>query len=146
MVRPDKVYLIVREVLCRAQFRTRGSKLILYEGSFKKGLRRWGHTIGLEPRAHLGLGILVPYISPPLIHTQLLERIKEPAEPFGLKSPMARDSCGYGFSLMLLKRSVVPRRQVQLSLMPDGSRTEVVRVSIIFGICKVVHESRPFIA
>ena len=61
MVHPDKVYLIVREVLCQAQFRTRGPKFVLYEGSFKKGLGRWGRTIGPEPKAHLGLGILVSY-------------------------------------------------------------------------------------
>ena len=98
----DRVYMIVREVLCRAQLRIRGPKLVLYEGSFKKGLGQWGRSIGHEPRAHMGLGISVPYISPPLIHTRLPGRIKEPAEPFGLGSPMAWDSCGYGFSLMLI--------------------------------------------
>ena len=45
-----------------------------------------------------------------------------------------------------LKRRAVPERQVQLSLLPDGLRTEVARVSVIFGIRKVVRESRPFIA
>ena len=32
----------------------------------------------------MGLGISVPYISPPLIHTRLPGRIKELAEPFDL--------------------------------------------------------------
>ena len=57
----DRVYMIVWEVLCRAQLRIRGPKLVLYEDSFKKGLGRWGHSIGPEPRAHMGLGISVPY-------------------------------------------------------------------------------------
>ena len=109
MVRPDKVYLIAQEILCRAQFRIWGPKLVLYEGSFKKGLGRWGHTIGLEIRAHLGRGILVSYISPPLLHIWLPGRIKEPAEPFGLDSPMVRDSCGYGFSLMLFSKYMLFR-------------------------------------
>ena len=40
--------------------------------------------LGLGPRAFMGLGILVPYISPPLIHTRLPGRIKELAEPLDL--------------------------------------------------------------
>ena len=40
--------------------------------------------LGLGPRAYMGLGISVPYISPPLIHTWLLGRIKELVEPFDL--------------------------------------------------------------
>ena len=40
--------------------------------------------LGLGPRAYMGLGISVPYISPPLIHTRLPGRIKELAEPFDL--------------------------------------------------------------
>ena len=89
MTCPDRVYMIVREVLCRAQLRIRGPKLVLYEGSFNKGLGRWGRSIGPKPRAHMGLWISVPYISPPLIHTRLPGRIKEPGVPFGLGSPMA---------------------------------------------------------
>ena len=46
----------------------------------------------------------------------------------------------------LLKRRAVPKRQVQLSLLPDGSRTEAARVSVTFGIRRVVRESCPFIA
>ena len=38
--------------------------------------------LGLGPRAYMSLGISVPYISPPLIHTRLPGRIKELAEPF----------------------------------------------------------------
>ena len=40
--------------------------------------------LGLSPRAYMGLGISVPYISPPLIHSRLPIRIKELAEPFDL--------------------------------------------------------------
>ena len=40
--------------------------------------------LGLGPRAYMGLEISMPYISPPLIHTQLPRRIRELAEPFDL--------------------------------------------------------------
>ena len=40
-------------------------------------------------QAHMGLGISVPYISPPLIHTRLPGRIKELAELFDLGDLMA---------------------------------------------------------
>ena len=109
MICPDKVHMIVREVLCRAHLRIRGPKLVLYEGSFKKGLGRCGRSIGPEPRAHMGLGILVPYIRPPLFHTWLPGRIKDTVEPFDLESPMARDPCGYGFPLMLILKDVLFR-------------------------------------
>ena len=36
-----------------------------------------GHTVELEPKAQMGLGTTVSYISPPLIHAQLSGRIKE---------------------------------------------------------------------
>ena len=58
----DRFYIIVWEVLCRALLRIWGPKLVLYEGS-KKGLGRWGRSIGPEPRAHMGLGISEPYSS-----------------------------------------------------------------------------------
>ena len=103
----DRVYRIVREVLCRVHLWIRGPKLFFYEGSFKKDLGRWGRSIGPVPRAHMGLGISMPDISPPLIHTRLPGRIKEPAEPFGPGSPMAWDSCGYGFSLMLISKDAL---------------------------------------
>ena len=35
--------------------------LFLHESSFKKGLGQWGRSIGPGPRAHMGLGISVPY-------------------------------------------------------------------------------------
>ena len=76
---------VCSESLCRTHLRIRGPKLVSYEGSFKKGLGQWGHSIGLGPRAHMSLGISVPYISPPLIHTWLSGRIKELTEPFGLE-------------------------------------------------------------
>ena len=76
--------MFVRESLSRTHIRIQGPKFVLYEGSFKKGLGQWGYSIGPGPRAHMSLGISVPYISPPLIHTRLPGRIKELAEPFGL--------------------------------------------------------------
>ena len=57
MTCPDRVYTIVWEVSCRAQLRIRGLELVLYEGSFKKGLGRWGRSIGLKPRAYMGLDL-----------------------------------------------------------------------------------------
>ena len=36
-----------------------------------------GHTVELEPKAQMGLGTTVSYISPPLIQAQLSGRIKE---------------------------------------------------------------------
>ena len=61
MVRLDKISLTIREVLCQAEFRSRGLKLVFFEGSFKQSLGRWGRAIGPEPRAHLGLGTSVLY-------------------------------------------------------------------------------------
>ena len=52
--------------------------------------------LGLGPRAYMGLGISVPYISPPLIHTRLPGRIKELVEPFDLE-----DFYGLGIVVMV---------------------------------------------
>ena len=95
--------------------------MFLHEGSFKKGLGQWGRSIGPRPRAHMGLGISVPYISPPLIHTRLSGRIKELAESFDLGDLMAWDSWLWFLINAHLKRRAVSRHQVQLSLLPDGS-------------------------
>ena len=89
MICPDRVRMFVRESLCRTLLRIRDPKLVLPEGNFKKGSGQWDRSIGPGPRAHMGLGISVPYISPPLIHTQLPGRIKELAEPFDLGDLMA---------------------------------------------------------
>ena len=40
--------------------------------------------LGLGPRAFMGLGVSVPYISPPLIHARLPGGIKELVEPLDL--------------------------------------------------------------
>ena len=69
----------------------------------------------------MGLGISVPYISPPLIHARLSGRIKELAEAFDLGDFMAWDSWLRFLINAHLKRRVVSWRQVQLSLLPDGS-------------------------
>ena len=52
--------------------------------------------LGLGPRAYMGLGISVPYISPSLIHTRLPGKIKELAEPFDLG-----DFYGLGIMVMV---------------------------------------------
>ena len=62
MIFPDTVHMLVRESLCRTLLRIQGPKLFfLHEGSFKKGLGQWGRSVGPGPRAHMGLGILVPW-------------------------------------------------------------------------------------
>ena len=68
----------------------------------------------------MGLGISVPYISPPLIHTRLPGRIKELAELFDLGDLMAWNSWLWFLINAHLKRRAVSRRQVQLPLLPDG--------------------------
>ena len=118
---PDRVHMFVRERLCRTLLRIRGPKLVLHEGSFKKGSGQWGCSIGPGPTVHMGLGISVPYISPPLIHTRLPGRIKELAKPFDLGGFWAWDSWLWLPINAHLKRRVVSWRQVQLSLLPDGS-------------------------
>ena len=86
MIFPDTVRTLVRESLCRALIRIQGPKLVFTLRQIQEGLRAMGlFLFGLGPRAHMGLGILVPYISPPLIHTRLPGRIKELAEPFDLE-------------------------------------------------------------
>ena len=102
--------MFVRESLCRTHIRIRGPKFVLYEGSFKKGLGQWGHSIGHGPRAHMSLGISVLYISPLLIHTQLPGRIKELAEPFRLGGFWAWDSWLWLLINAHLKRCAVSRR------------------------------------
>ena len=44
---------------------SRPKTCFLHEGSFKKGLGQWGRSVGPGPRAHIGLGISVPYNSNP---------------------------------------------------------------------------------
>ena len=61
MICPDRVRMFVRESLCRTLLRIRDPKLVLPEGNFKKGSGQWGRSIGPGPRAHMGLGISVPY-------------------------------------------------------------------------------------
>ena len=58
---PDMVHMFVRERLCRTLLRIRGPKLVLHEGSFKKGSGQWGCSIGPGPTVHMGLRISVPY-------------------------------------------------------------------------------------
>ena len=51
--------------------------LVVCEGRVK-GIESVGRVAGPESKAQLGSGTSVPYNSPPLIHAQLLGRIKEP--------------------------------------------------------------------
>ena len=85
MIYPDTVNTLVRESICRAHIRIQGLKLVFTLMQIQEGLRAMGlFLLGLGPRAYMGLGISVPYISPPLIHTRLPGRIKELAEPLDL--------------------------------------------------------------
>ena len=85
MIFPDTVHTLVRESLCRALIRIQGLKLVFTLRQIQEGLRAMGlFPLGLGPRTYMGLGISVPYISPPLIHTRFPGRIKELAEPFDL--------------------------------------------------------------
>ena len=95
--------------LWRALVRGRDLKLVVYEGSLKQRFEKWGRAIGPEPKAQLGLGTSVPYISPPLIHVRLSRRIKEPTRHSCFESPTARDSYGYGFPLMLFSKDALFR-------------------------------------
>ena len=63
----------------------KAQNLVFALRQIQEGLRAIGlFPLGLGPRAYMGLGISVPYISPPSIHTQLSGRIKEMAEPLDL--------------------------------------------------------------
>ena len=85
MIYPDTVNTLVRESLCRAHIKIQGPKLVFALRQIQERLRAMGlFPLGLGPRAYMGLGISVPYISPPLIHTRLPGRIKELAEPLDL--------------------------------------------------------------
>ena len=89
----------------------------------------------------------MPYISPPFDSYPAAGKDHGVDQAFWFQK-------SYGQGLMwlwllmnaLLKRRAIPGRQVQLSLLPDGSWTEAARVSIIFGIRRVFRESCPFIA
>ena len=64
MICPDRIHIFVQESLCQTHLRIRGPKLALYEGSFKKGLGRWGLSIGSQAQG--------PYRSWDLDAVQLL--------------------------------------------------------------------------
>ena len=59
-----------------------------------------GHTAGSEFKAQMDLGTMVPYICPPLIHAQLLGRIKKPKRHSHLRRLTGGDLGGYGNPLM----------------------------------------------
>ena len=85
MICPDTVNTLVWESICQAHIRIQGPNLVFALRQIQEGLRAMGlFPLGLGPRAYMGLGISVPYISPPLIHTRLPGRIKELVEPFDL--------------------------------------------------------------
>ena len=110
-------------------------KIIVYKGSLKQRFEKWGRAIGPEPRVQLGLGTSVLYISPPLIHAQLLGRIKEPTRPFCFKSSTAKDSCGYDFPLMLFSKDALfrsARFSCHHCLMVRELKRRVCRLSLAF--------------
>ena len=74
-------------------------KLAVYEGSLKQRFEKWVRTIGS--------GYLGAVYQPPLIHAQLPGRIKEPIRPSCFESPITRDSCSYGFPLMLFSKDAL---------------------------------------
>ena len=110
-------------------------KLAVYEGSLKQRFEKWGRAIGPEPRAQLGLGTSVLYISPPLIHVRLPGRIKEPIRPSCFESPTARDSCGYGFPLILFSKGTLfqsTKFSCHYCLMVRESKRRACRLSLAF--------------
>ena len=64
MIYPDMVNTLVRESICRAHIRIQGPKLVFALRQIQEGLRAMRlFPLGLGPRAYMGLGISVPYIS-----------------------------------------------------------------------------------
>ena len=143
---PDTVHMPVPGSLSRTPLRIQGPKLIFVFRQFQEGPRATGPFHWAWPRTYVGLGISVPYISLPLIHTRLPGRIKELVEPFDLGDLIAWDPRLWFLINVHLKRRAVSRRQVQLPLLPSGSWTEAARRLVTFGIRRAVRKSCPFIA
>ena len=106
--------MFVRESLCRTHIRIRGPKFVLYEGNFKKGLGQWGRSIGPGPRAHMSLGISVPYISPPPWFIPGCREESRSWPSLSISEVFGPGTRGYGFPLMLISKDV-PFRDVRYS-------------------------------
>ena len=61
MIFPDTVHMLVWKAYAEHFSGFKAQNLFLHEGSFKKGLGQWSCSVGPGPRAHMGLGISVPY-------------------------------------------------------------------------------------
>ena len=86
-INPDTVNKLVRGTYAEHTSEHKAQNCLFALRQIQEGLRAMGLFLlglGLGLRAFMGLGISVPYISPPLIHTRLLGRIKELAEPLDL--------------------------------------------------------------
>ena len=103
----------VRGNLSRTPLRIQGPKLVFALRQFQEGPREPGVFRWAWPRTYIGLGISMPYISPPLIRTRLPGGIKELVEPFDIGDLIAL-ARGYGFSLMFILKDA-PSRGVRYS-------------------------------
>ena len=84
-INPDTVNKLVRGTYAEHTSERKAQNCFFALRQIQEGLRAMGlFLLGLSPKAFMGLGISVPYISPPLIHTRLPGRIKELAEPLDL--------------------------------------------------------------
>ena len=97
-INPDTVNKLVRGTYAEHTSEHKAQNCLFALRQIQEGLRAMGlFLLGLSPKAFMGLGISVPYISPPLIHTRLPGRIKELAEPLDLG-----DCYGLGIVVMAL--------------------------------------------
>ena len=72
-INPDTVNKLVRGTYAEHTSEHKAQNCLFVLRQIQEGLRAMGlFLLGLGPRAFMGLGISVPYISPPLIHTRLL--------------------------------------------------------------------------
>ena len=78
-------------------------------GFWVKEIGVMGHAAGSEFKAHMDLGTLVPYISPPLIHARLLERIKESKSHLHLRRSTGGNLGGFRNPLMRFSKGALFR-------------------------------------
>ena len=109
----DTVHMPVRGSLSRTPLRIRGPKFVFALRQFQEGPKATRVFCWARPRTYIGLGISVPYISPPLYSYPIPGGIKELVEPFDLGDLIAL-ARGYGFSLMFISKDA-PSRGVKYS-------------------------------
>ena len=84
-INPDTVNKFVQGTYAEHTSEHKAQNCLFALRQIQEGLRAMGlFLLSLGPRAFMGLGISVPYINPPLIHTRLPGRIKELVEPLDL--------------------------------------------------------------